>query len=309
MKSATADGNYFDLQLNGYIGVDFQQKDLSVEDFHCACEAVARDGCSGFLATIITESIDVMCARLARIVELREGHDLARRMIPGIHIEGPFLSPERGYRGAHPLDAIHPANIDEIKRLLDAAGGLTRLFTLDPDHDAGFAATRYLADQGITVSAGHTDASIDVLRGAIDHGLSMVTHVGNGCPGQMHRHDNITQRALSLRDDLWLCFIGDGVHVPFFALDNYIHVAGDRAVMVTDAMPAAGLGKGTFTIGRWTVEVGDDMAAWAPDRTHLLGAVVTMAQTATNLREQLGLSDQDVHRLLVTNPRRAVGLQ
>ena len=297
-----------DIQFNGYVGVDFNQDVLDADDFHRVFETLKTEGVGGVLPTIITESMPKMVERIRRVVALREQDPLAAKLIPGLHVEGPFLSDEPIYHGAHPVDALRPANEEDARRLVDAGAGLVRILTLAPERDEGFKTTRWLSGEGITVSAGHTDASLDTLRGAIDAGLSMVTHVGNGCPGELHRHDNIVQRALSLADHLWLCFIGDGVHIPFFALGNYLKLAGDRAVMVTDAMPAAGLGKGRFQMGRWTVEVGDDMAAWAPGRAHLLGAVVTMARTAHNLSEQLHLSRERIRQLLVTNPRQSIGL-
>src|SRR6202012_2804381 len=113
-------------------------------------------------------------------------------------IEGPFIPSLPGYREAHPADAIRPAEVDAIKPLLDAAGGLTRLVTLAPERDSGCAVIAHLAAQSITVSAGHTDASRDELKAACDAGLTLFTHLGNGCPMQMHRYDNIVQRALSL---------------------------------------------------------------------------------------------------------------
>ena len=85
-----------------------------------------------------------------------------------------------------------------MKRLLDAAGGLTKVVTLAPERDPGFRVTRMLARKNVIVSAGHSDASVDQLQAAIDAGLAMFTHLGNGCPMQMHRHDNIIQRVLSL---------------------------------------------------------------------------------------------------------------
>ena len=197
-----------------------------------------------------------------------------------------------GVRGAHPRDAIRPADVDSMTRLLDAAAGLARVVTLAPERDAGFAVTRMVAARGIVVSAGHTDATVDELRGAIDAGLSMFTHVGNGCPMQMHRHDNIVQRALSLADRLWLCFIADGAHVPFVALGNYLRNAGeDRAVIVSDAIAPAGLGPGRYNFGRWDIVVGDDMVPRAPDRSHFVGSGITMRQSANNLRQALGLPE------------------
>ena len=296
---------YFDLQVNGYGGVDFNQDDLTADALHRACRKLRDDGVDGILATIITEQLPVMQARLTRLVKLRRDDSLAREIIRGVHIEGPFLSPLPGYSGAHPRDAIVPATPDAMKLLLDAADGLTRLVTLAPECDAGFKTIGWLARRGIVVSAGHTDATIEQFRAAIDAGLSMVTHLGNGCPGTLSRHDNVIQRALSLRDQLWLCFIADGVHVPFFALANYLKLAGDRAIVVTDAMSAAGLGAGDYAFGRWQVTVDESLAAWAPNKAHLLGSAVTMRRAAENLRTHLELAHDEVDQL---TRRRAAGL-
>jgi N-acetylglucosamine-6-phosphate deacetylase len=294
---------YFDLQVNGYGGIDFNQDDLSAEQLHQACEKLRTDGVRGVLATIITENLDVMCSRLRRLVQLREKDAIAKKLVQGIHIEGPFINETNGYRGAHPLDAVKPANLDNAKRLLDSSGGLLRLFTLAPERDAGFAVTRLLANLGVTVSAGHTDASLDELKAAVDAGLSMFTHVGNGCPMTgMHRHDNIIQRALHLRESLWLCFIADCVHVPPVALKNYLDLAGDRAIVVTDAIAPAGLGPGRYKLGRWDLLIGDDMVARAPDGSHFVGAAITMAQSHANLRDRLGLSNERCRQLLFDNP-------
>jgi N-acetylglucosamine-6-phosphate deacetylase len=300
---------YFDLQINGYAGVDFNQDHLTVDQLESACERLESEGVGGILATLITDHVDVLRRRLERLVDCRRQSAVAQRVIQGFHIEGPFLSPLPGYRGAHPLDAIQPATIDSMDRLLEAADGLTRLVTLAPEQDSDCSTVRRLASQGIVVSAGHTDASLDQLKRAVDAGLSMFTHVGNGCPMQMHRHDNIIQRALSLADHLWLCFIADGVHVPFPALKNYLSSSGlERCIVVTDAIAAAGMRPGRYTIGRWDLAIGEDMVARAPDGSHFVGSAVTMKRTEQNLRDHLGLSADDCRRLLHDNPRRALGL-
>src|SRR4051812_7845506 len=113
---------YFDLQVNGYAGVDFNQDDVTAEQLHRACEMLAAHGLAGILATIITEDVAVMAHRLSRLVALREQSPLAKQIIAGFHIEGPFLNETDGYRGAHAADAIRPGNADEMRRLLDAAG-------------------------------------------------------------------------------------------------------------------------------------------------------------------------------------------
>ncbi len=135
----------------------------------------------------------------------------------------------------------------------------------------------------------------------------MFTHLGNGCPLMLHRHDNIIQRVLSLTDRLWICFIGDGVHVPYSTLANFLRCAGlDRAIIVSDATAAAGLGPGRYTLGRQTVEVGEDLIAWAPDRSHFVGATATLPQVVTRLKEQMGLSPANIRQLTVINPRTAL---
>jgi N-acetylglucosamine-6-phosphate deacetylase len=141
----------------------------------------------------------------------------------------------------------------------------------------------------------------------MDSGLTMATHLGNGCPLKMHRHDNIIQRVLNLADGLWIGFIADGVHVPWHALKNYLRLAGDdRAFVVTDAIQAAGLGAGEYRLGEQTVIVQDDLSTWSADRSHLVGSAATMPNVAMNLRCQLGLDVDSVDRLTRINPTRAL---
>ncbi len=298
---------YVDLQVNGYGGVDFNSDALTAAGLHHACERLEADGVASFLATVITDDVEVMCARLGSLARLRQEDPLAARLMQGIHIEGPFLNSAPGYRGAHPLDAIRDGDRDIMKRLLDAAAGLTRMVTLAPERDPDARIVRMLADGGLVVSAGHTDASLDQLRAAIDAGLSMFTHLGNGCPMEMHRHDNIVQRVLSLGPQLWVTFIADGAHVPFVALGNYLRLAGiDRSIIVTDAIAPAGLGPGRYTLGRWDVVIDDDMVPRAPDRSHFLGSAVTMRQSAENLVDALHLSTAAVRQMTADNPRTAL---
>jgi N-acetylglucosamine-6-phosphate deacetylase len=216
---------YFDLQVNGFAGVDFNADELEADALHAACAALAAGGVEGILATIITDHVEIMERRLMRLVQLRGRDALASRLIAGIHIEGPFINEREGYRGAHPVDAIRIADVGGMARLLAAADGLTRLVTLAPERDPGLRVTRMLAGQGIVVAAGHTDAGLDDLRAALDVGLTMVTHLGNGCPPVMPRHDNIIQRTLSLADRLWLCF-SPMACTSVLALRNYLHVTG-----------------------------------------------------------------------------------
>lgn len=299
---------FFDLQINGYAGVDFNADVLDPERVDAACVRLASEGVEGILATVITDKLDRMESRLRALVQLRAGVPSLRNILRGVHIEGPFLSPVEGYRGAHPADAILSADASAMERLLDVADGLTRLVTLAPEQDPGQRVTRLLVANNIVVSAGHTNASMDELRAAIDAGLTMFTHLGNGCPAQLARHDNIVNRVLSLRERLWITFIADGAHIPFFALRNYLDLVGtDRAIVVTDAISAAGLGPGKYSLGRWQVEIGSDGIARSTDGLHLVGSTATMRQSLRNLTQSIGLSDREARNLLERNPRRALG--
>ena len=128
---------YFDLQVNGYGGVDFNQDDLAAEDLHNACQKLRDDGVEGVLATIITEPLETMDRRIRRLVTLRQKDALVRQMIAGIHVEGPFISSRSGFVGAHPADAVIPATPSAAQRLVDAGEGLLQLLTLAPECDAG----------------------------------------------------------------------------------------------------------------------------------------------------------------------------
>ena len=298
----------FDLQLNGYVGVDFNGDDLTAVKMLHACEVLQQDGVSGVLATIITADHDAMCSRLAKIVECREANPLIEKMIAGIHIEGPFLSPIDGFIGAHPPQHSCQANTELAKRLLEAAGGLTKIFTLAPEQDPDAKVTSWLANQNIVVSAGHCDPSIDQLKQGIDAGLSMFTHLGNGCPQQMHRHDNIIQRALSLSEHLWLGLIADGAHVPLFALKNYLDCAGiDRCCVVSDAISATGLGPGRYRLADQEVIIEEDLVPWAEDRSHFVGSACPLKKMVLNLKT-IGLCDAEINKLVKTNPRKSIGM-
>jgi N-acetylglucosamine-6-phosphate deacetylase len=298
---------FLDLQINGYAGVDFNGAELLPEALHRACAALREDGAQGILATVITDALPALCARLARLADLRDRDPLVWEMMLGVHLEGPFLSASPGYAGAHPAAAMRDADPDAIRALLDAARGLIRLVTLAPERDRGAKVTRLLAERKILVSAGHCDCSRDELLAAIDNGLTLFTHLGNGCPATLPRHDNIIQRALSLREYLHFTFIADGVHIPPFVLKNYLDFVGiDRALVVTDAMAAARLGPGRYTLGSQTVNIGADLIARDPGGSHLMGSTATMPLMARLLRQELQLSENQIERLVYENPRRMI---
>ncbi len=298
---------FIDLQVNGYQGVDFNSDQLTADALHKACARLEADGVAGILATIITDQVQRMAMRLARIAKLRAADPLVERVVWGVHIEGPFILSEPGYVGTHPRAAVQPARVDAMQQLLDAADGLTRIVTLAPEQDAGMNVTSMLAGQGICVAAGHCKPSLDQLDAAIDAGLRMFTHLGNGCPGELPRHDNIVQRVLSRAERLWISFIADGVHIPWPALGNYLKLVGtERAIVVTDAISAAGLGPGKYQLGEQTVVVDEEGATWSADHSHLMGSSATMPQLESRLRHKLTLDDETLGKLLFHNPQQVL---
>lgn len=300
---------YFDLQVNGYAGVDFCSSNLTLEDCRKACEALKADGIDQFLATMITDTVPALEAKLKRFVRFREEDPLLAGMIAGFHVEGPFISPFEGYVGAHPAGAVVPATVEDARRLVEAGQGHIKLMTLAPECDENAATTAFLSAMGITVSAGHCNPDLETLKRSIDAGLSMVTHLGNGCPVDLPRHDNFIQRALSLSDQLWLCFIPDGAHVPWFVLKNFFDLIGlDRAIVTTDAIMAAGLGAGTYELSGAPVIIDEAGVARRPGSPNLAGSTVRGFQVAANLERELGFSNEQVRQVFSVNPRRALGI-
>jgi len=297
----------FDLQLNGYKGVDFNGDDLSAAALRRACEAVRADGGGRMLATVITDRLDRMVARIARLAELHAADPLVADVMAGIHVEGPFISPQRGYVGAHPSEHVLPASPAAAERLVAAGRGLVRLVTLAPEHDDGQATIRWLSERGILVSAGHCDPPADLLDRAIDAGLAAFTHLGNGCPLTLHRHDNVIQRVLAADRLRWVMLIPDAVHLPPSMVRTIIRAVGiDRVIAVTDATAAGGMGAGRFTLAGQEVVVNADGAAWAADRSHLVGSTASMARVRQVLRNAVGLSEAEVITVVSTNPASAL---
>jgi N-acetylglucosamine-6-phosphate deacetylase len=296
-----------DLQLNGYKGVDFNADDLSGADLRAACAAVRQDGGGRMLATIITDRLDRMTARISRLAQLHAADPVIADVMAGIHVEGPFINPQPGFVGAHPAEHVLPATPPAARELVAAGCGLVRLVTLAPEHDADLATTRWLADQGILVSAGHCDPSTAVLDRAIEAGLTAFTHLGNGCPLLLHRHDNIIQRVLAADRLRWVMLIPDAVHLPPTLVRTVIRAVGiDRVIAVTDATAAGGMGAGRFSLAGHDVVVDAEGAAWAPDRSHLVGSTASMGRICAVLRGAVGLSDDEVKTVTQINPARAL---
>lgn len=297
------EAGYVDLQVNGYIGVDFNDPRTTPHDVRKAAEGMRQEGVIAALPTVITGPVDAMCKCLATLRQAIEQDELVGEMFRGIHIEGPFLSPEKGYIGAHPVECARAEDLQLLEKLFEAAGPWTRLVTLAPEIDKQGRLTALCAERGIVVAAGHTDATLEQLDCCIANGLELFTHLGNGCPKMMDRHDNIIYRALLRCDRLRYTLIADGFHLPEVIFRNLLDwIPLDRLAVVSDAISAAGLGPGTYQLGQRQISIGPDKAARDPSGQNFVGSACSMRDADQWLEKTLGLSHTARRQLLCQNP-------
>ena len=287
----------FDFQVNGFGGVDFQRDDLSVAQFEHAVAALRRHGTAGIFATLITDGIDALCRRFAALEKLRVASPAAGAAILGYHLEGPWLSPEPGYRGAHPAEPMRAPALADYERLQAAANGRLRLITLAPEWPGSAEFIAAVTRKGVRVSLGHTNATDAQIDEAVAAGARFCTHLGNGCPLQLHRHDNIVQRLLA-RDELTACFIPDGIHLPRGVLKNFVRAKpAGRVLFTTDAMAGAGAPPGRYTIGPHEIDVGADGVARQPGALNFAGSTLTPDVGVRNVADWLGWPMESAHAL------------
>ncbi|HVU23182.1 MAG TPA: N-acetylglucosamine-6-phosphate deacetylase [Opitutus sp.] len=301
-------GKLFDFQVNGFGGVDFQDERISAADLGRALAALRRHRVARFFVTLITDDVDRLCRRLERLEQLRAADPAAAHMIAGYHLEGPWLSPLPGYCGAHPPDHMHAPSIAEFERLQTAAGGRIRLVTLAPECPGSDAFIRHLTGRGVHVSIGHTNASDADIDRAIAAGARFCTHLGNGAPLQLPRHDNVIQRLLA-RDELIACFIPDGVHLPPFVLRNFFRAKpAGRALFTTDAMAGAGAPGGRYRLGAMAIDIGADRIARPPGGEGFAGSTLAPDEGVRRVAEWLGLPLAEAVRLWSAAPAAAFGI-
>ncbi|HNQ90688.1 MAG TPA: N-acetylglucosamine-6-phosphate deacetylase [Verrucomicrobiota bacterium] len=253
-----------DLQVNGFAGTDFRADSVSEADLARAIAGLHRSGCTRFLLTLFTEDWKTLLGRLRRFRALRKHAPSFLRAVVGWHIEGPFLSAAPGFRGAHPAEAMRDPSLEAIRELRRCAGPGPILLTLAPERRGAIAAIREAVALGMRVSLGHTDASAACLEAAAAAGATGFTHLGNGCPPALDRHDNILWRILE-RTDLTVSLIPDQVHVspPLFRIIHRL-LPPDRIIYVSDAMAGAGSGPGVYRLGSLELAVGRDQRVRLP---------------------------------------------
>jgi len=272
-----------DLQVNGFAGVDFNNAALTADALEYALHAMLATGVTACLPTVISAAEDVMAVRLAALDRAVAGSRLGRLMVPGYHLEGPFLSTEPGYAGCHPAAAMRLPDPGLLARL---AAGLERpilLLTLAPERPGAMDLIRWAHGRGMLMAMGHTAADAAVVEAAAAAGVRLSTHLGNALPRMQPKFLNPMMAQLA-EDRLVASFIADGIHVPPPMLKVLLRAKGlDRAVLVTDATAAASAPPGLFGFAGMAIEGAADGSVRIPGSERLAGSGLCLDRAVRNL--------------------------
>jgi N-acetylglucosamine-6-phosphate deacetylase len=290
--SGIAVPGFIDLQVNGFAGVDLMCADDG--GYRRAGEALLETGVTSYLPTFISSPEEELLAALANLPT-----DTGGARILGVHLEGPFLSKKR--LGIHSAAARRDPDPDLLERLLGA--GPVRMMTLAPELPGANELIDRLLHQGVAVSAGHTDATAAEAKLAFDRGVRAVTHLFNAMRPFRHRDPGLAGAALA-RSDVVVQIILDGVHLAEETVRVAWHAARGRLALVTDAVPAAGMGDGSYFLGGSEIEVRDGVARSLDDL--LAGSSLTMIEAVRNLHA-LGVSLGEAVTAATAVPARVLG--
>lgn len=303
MSSITVEHTGFvDLQVNGFAGVDFNDPGCTPEELQHALDAIARTGVTRCLPTLITSSLErfTACARLIA------GH--RSPLIAGLHMEGPYISPVDGARGAHPREHVTAASIDDFERRQDAANGRIVLVTLAPEVPGALALIEHLSAQGLRVAIGHTMAEPPQIADAVRAGATLSTHLGNGCPLTLPRHPNMLWEELS-SDGLFASLIVDGHHLPPATVKVMVRAKSpERTILVTDAVAPAACPPGEYWVSGMKIELDATGRVAKPGGDTLAGSALLMPDAIANTVLFTGLPISTVLQMASEQPARYIGI-
>jgi len=294
---------FIDLQVNGFAGVDYNSPVAPHEEIARSLDALFATGVTRFFPTVITGDPEEMTGALHNLVRARESLADGKAM-EGFHVEGPFISPDDGPRGAHPRRWVRPPDIEEFRRFQDAAEGHLRLITLSPEWPEAPRFIETVTGEGVVASIGHTKATSDQIRDAVSAGATLSTHIGNGAHAVLPRHPNYLWEQLA-EDRLAASLIVDGIHLPESFLRVAIRAKGaDRAVLVTDAVMPAGCEPGIYKLGEVDVELHSDGSVRLLGGTRLAGSALKMNDAIANVMRIARISLSEAITLATKNPAR-----
>jgi N-acetylglucosamine-6-phosphate deacetylase len=297
---------FIDLQVNGWKGIDFSNPSLTLDDVRTAVRALVSEGTAAFCPTVVTGPETMFRHNLAVLGEAIEDRELARHLL-GIHLEGPFISPALGARGAHPEQYIVPPSFEMYERLQEYANGHIVMLTVAPDQPGAIELIQKVSCEHVVVSLGHHLAGTKQLERAVSAGAKCCTHLGNGLPMQIHRHQNPLWWQLAAKR-LWGMFITDGHHLPA----EFITVAlamktPFRFIVTSDAAPIAGLPAGPYTCFGSEVVIEPSGRIICESSQSLAGSSATML-TCMNYLASLGqLSEEELWQIGFDNPLHLIG--
>ncbi len=298
----------FDLQINGCDGRSFNSERLTADDVRHVVRTCRRHGVGAFLPTLVTNSFAALAHGLTTLSRACESDPETARAVAGVHLEGPYISPEDGPRGAHPKAHVRAPDWDEFRRLQDAASGRIRLVTLAPEHDGALPFLERLAAAGVVVALGHTAAAGPRIRDAVRAGARLSTHLGNGAHAVLPRHDNYVWEQLAA-DELWASLICDGHHLPPAVVKCFLRVKTPaRTILTCDAGSLAGLPPGRYREWDQEFEVHPAGKIVVPGTSYLAGSWAFTDLCVGNVTRFAGVSLRDAVDMASARPRELLGL-
>ena len=303
LPSGVLTAGLVDIQINGAYGVDFVK--ATEDEWLTVARTLPSTGVTAFQPTYITAPVDTLVAGLERAAAARSRlSDQPVARIIGVHLEGPFLSPDQA--GVHPVAHMRPPSPDLLDRLLDGepGRGVLTTVTLAPELAGGLAAVRRLTGAGVRVSIGHSNAVAAEVRAAADAGASMVTHLFNAQRGLGHREPGVAGQALS-DPRLTAGLIADLHHVVGEVCGIVMRAAPGRVALVTDAIAAAGMPPGHYELGGIEVGIAENDVPRNMNGT-IAGSALTLDRAVRNLIG-LGCDPVQVLRAASETPANAIG--
>ncbi|MBO8162007.1 MAG: N-acetylglucosamine-6-phosphate deacetylase, partial [Thermosipho sp. (in: Bacteria)] len=263
-----------------------------------------KNGCTGFLPTTVTSSINDKLRAIEKIKKYKKQHPNEGAEILGIHLEGPFINPKQ--KGAQREDLIIPISLGVMENFINESGGLIKIVTYAPELDKNFKFTSFLKLNNIIPSVGHSFAEYETIIDAIKCGLRSASHTFNQMKGIHHRQPG-TVGAVLTEEGLFAEIIADCVHVHPATIKLLVKAKGtNRVILVTDAIRAAGLHDGTYDLGGQNVIVKNGEARL--ETGNLAGSILTMNKAIKNMVERVGINIQDCIKMASLNPARLLGL-
>jgi N-acetylglucosamine-6-phosphate deacetylase len=296
-----------DIQINGYGGQEFSSPALTPEKVAAIVRQHFEFGVTALCPTLTTQSLDVLSHGLRTIAAACEADRGIGGRVVGIHLEGPFISPEDGPRGAHPAEHCRLPDWDLFCRLQDAAGGRIVLLTMSVEFDEAPLFIERAVASGVVVSIGHTGASSRQIRAAVDAGASLSTHLGNGAHRMLRRHPNYLWDQLA-EDRLHASLIVDGHHLPPEVVKTFVRAkTPQRCILVSDVSGLAGLPPGRYTGSGCELEIladgrlviaGQDQLLAGASRPLGAGIANVMAFAGVNLAAAIAMATANPLQLL-----------